>query len=62
MEQARVVACHAFGIPFKQMVDAITPIGVLIPRSPVGCTEQQAQADGIDYEVGTARLTHNSSP
>ena len=28
MEQGRVAACHAFGIPFKQMVDPITPIGV----------------------------------
>ncbi len=28
MEQARVAVCHTFGIPFKQAVDTVTPIGV----------------------------------
>jgi NAD(P) transhydrogenase len=62
MEQARVAACHAFGIPFKQMVDAITPVGVYsIPEAAaVGITEQQAAADGIDYELGLARYARNS--
>ena len=62
MEQARVAACHAFGIPFKQMVDPIAPIGVYsIPEAAaVGLTEQQAAADGIDYELGVARFAQNS--
>ena len=62
MEQARVAACHAFGIPFKQMVDPITPIGVYsIPEAAAaGITEQQAAADGIDYELGMARFARNS--
>ncbi len=62
MEQARVAACHAFGIPFKQMVDPITPAGVYsIPEAAaVGLTEQQAAAEGVEYEVGRARFVHNS--
>ncbi len=62
MEQARVAACHAFGIPFKQMVDPITPAGVYsIPEAAaVGLTEQQAAAEGIEYEIGRARFVHNS--
>src|SRR5947207_10670561 len=53
MEQARVAACHAFGIPFKQAVDPIAPIGVYsIPEAAgVGLTEQQAATDGIDFEI-----------
>jgi NAD(P) transhydrogenase len=62
MEQARVAACHAFDVPFKQMVDPMTPIGVYsIPEAgAVGLTEQQAGADGVDYEVGLARFARNS--
>jgi NAD(P) transhydrogenase len=62
MEQARVAACHAFGIPFKQMVDPITPAGVYsIPEAAaVGLTEQQAAAEGVEYEIGRARFVHNS--
>ena len=62
MEQARVAACHAFGIPFKNEVDAVAPIGVYsIPEAAaVGLTEQQAAADGIDYELGLAHFAHNS--
>ena len=62
MEQARVAACHAFGIPFKQMVDPITPAGVYsIPEAAaVGLTEQEAAAQGIEYETGRARFVHNS--
>jgi len=62
MEQARVAACHAFGIPFKQVVDPVTPIGVYsIPEvAAVGITEQQAAADGIDYELGIAPFARNS--
>jgi NAD(P) transhydrogenase len=62
MEQARVAACHAFGIPFKTMVDPLTPIGVYsIPEAAgVGLTEQQAAAEGIDYEVGISWFARNS--
>jgi NAD(P) transhydrogenase len=62
MEQARVAACHAFGIPFKQVVDPISPMGVYsIPEAAaVGLTEQQAVAEGIDYELGLARFARNS--
>jgi NAD(P) transhydrogenase len=62
MEQARVAACHAFGISFKQVVDPFTPIGVYsIPEAAaVGLTEQQAAADGIDCEIGVASFARNS--
>jgi NAD(P) transhydrogenase len=62
MEQARVAACHAFGIAFKQVVDPISPIGVYsIPEAAaVGLTPQQAVDEGIDYETGTAYFAHNS--
>jgi NAD(P) transhydrogenase len=62
MEQARVAACHAFGIPFKQMVDPFTPMGVYsIPEAAaVGLTEEQAAREGLEYELGMARFSHNS--
>ncbi len=62
MEQARVAACHVFDIPFKQMVDPITPMGVYsIPEAAaVGRTEAQANADGIDCEIGVAPFARNS--
>jgi NAD(P) transhydrogenase len=62
MEQARVAACHAFGIPFKEMVDPTTPIGVYsIPEAAaVGLTEEQAASQGLDYEIGIARFASNS--
>jgi NAD(P) transhydrogenase len=62
MEQARVAACHAFDIPFKQMVDPITPMGVYsIPEAAgVGLTEAQATADSVDYEIGVAPFARNS--
>lgn len=62
MEQARVAVCHAFGIPFKEMVDPMTPIGVYsIPEAAgVGLTEQQAESEGIAYEVGIAHFARNS--
>jgi len=62
MEQARVAVCHAFDIPFKQMVEPVSPIGVYsIPEAAaIGLTEQEAAADGIAYEIGRARFAHNS--
>jgi NAD(P) transhydrogenase len=62
MEQGRVAACHAMDIPFKVTVDPLTPFGVYtIPEcAMVGLTEEQAQADGIDYVVGVSRFRDNS--
>jgi NAD(P) transhydrogenase len=62
MEQGRVAACYAMGIPFKQTVDPLTPFGVYsIPEcAMVGLTEEQAREQGLDCEVGLARLTGNS--
>jgi NAD(P) transhydrogenase len=62
MEQGRVAACHAFGIPFKQTVDQVAPIGVYsIPEAAmVGMTEEAARERGIDYEVGRAWFERNT--
>jgi len=62
MEQGRVAACYAMGIPFKLTVDPVTPFGVYsIPEcAMVGLTEQQAQAGEVDYEIGVAYFKDNS--
>jgi NAD(P) transhydrogenase len=62
MEQGRVAACYAMGIPFKQTVDPLTPFGVYtIPEcAMVGLTQQQAHEAGIEHEVGVARFEDNS--
>ena len=62
MEQGRVAACYAMGIPFKQTVDPLTPFGVYtIPEcAMVGLTQQQAQEAGIEHVVGVARFEDNS--
>jgi NAD(P) transhydrogenase len=62
MEQGRVAACHAFGIPYKTHVAPLTPFGVYtIPEiSMVGATEEELKAKGVDYEVGRARYEHNA--
>jgi NAD(P) transhydrogenase len=54
MEQGRVAACYAFGIPFKETVDPLPPYGVYsIPEAAmVGMTEAAASQQGIDAEVG----------
>ena len=62
MEQGRVAACYAMGIPFKQTVDPLTPFGVYtIPEcAMVGLTEEAATERGIDYVVGLAWVKDNS--
>jgi NAD(P) transhydrogenase len=62
MEQGRVAACHAFGIPFKDTVDQLPPSGVYsLPEvAMVGLTEQAATDRGIDYEVGRAWFASNT--
>ncbi len=62
MEQGRVAACYATGIPFKQTVDPLTPFGVYtIPEcAMVGLTEEAAVERGVDYAVGVAWFKDNS--
>jgi len=62
MEQGRVAACYALGIPFKQTVDPSPPFGVYsIPEAAmVGLTEASAAERGIDYEVGRGWFANNS--
>ncbi len=60
-EQGRVAACHAFNIPFKEVVDPLPPYGIYsIPEiGMIGMTEPDAQAAGIDYAVGRAKFSDN---
>jgi NAD(P) transhydrogenase len=62
MEQGRVAACFALGIPFKKTVDPLTPFGVYsIPECAlVGLTEDQAASQGLHYVTGTSRFVDNS--
>jgi NAD(P) transhydrogenase len=62
MEQGRVAACHAFGIPFKDTVDHLPPSGVyaLPEAAMVGLTEEDAAARGIDYAVGRTWFATNA--
>ncbi len=62
MEQGRVAVCNAFEIPFKDAVDTLAPLGVYtIPElAMVGMTEEQARADGIDVETGSAPFALNT--
>jgi NAD(P) transhydrogenase len=62
MEQGRVAACHAIGVPFKEIVDPMPPFGVYsVPEAAmVGLTEEDATAEGIDYEVGRGWFADNT--
>ncbi len=62
MEQGRVAACYAFGIPFKETVDPSPPFGVYsVPEvAMVGLTEEGAAAQRVDYEVGRGWFAANS--
>ena len=57
MEQGRHAVCHAFGIDETSNIEFF-PIGIYaVPEmSMVGLTEQQAKAQAIPYETGTARI------
>ena len=61
-EQGRVAICHAFGIPFKEMIDPLPPYGVYsIPEvGMVGMTAEAAAAAGVDYEVGVSWFADNA--
>jgi NAD(P) transhydrogenase len=62
MEQGRVAACYALGIPFKETVDPMPPFGVYsVPEAAMaGLTEEGAAAQGIEYEVGRGWFTGNT--
>lgn len=62
MEQGRVAACHAFGIPFKDTVDPLAPLGVYsVPEvAMVGMTEEAARESGIDVETGRTPFEMNA--
>jgi NAD(P) transhydrogenase len=62
MEQARVAVCHAFGIQFKERVDALAPYCVYsIPEvATVGMTEEQVNAAGVEYEIGRGPFSANT--
>ena len=64
MEQGRVAACYALGIPFKETVDPMPPFGVYsVPEAAmVGLTEEGAAARGIDYEIGRGRSPATPGP
>jgi NAD(P) transhydrogenase len=58
MEQGRAAACHALGIPFEGTVDP-TPVSAVYGMPEVagaGLTEEQCQAQDIDYEVGRSEF------
>jgi NAD(P) transhydrogenase len=56
MEQGRLAACHAFGIPAKA-VPELFPYGIYsVPEiSMVGKNEEELTKAGIAYEIGKAR-------
>jgi NAD(P) transhydrogenase len=56
MEQGRLAACHAFGIP-TQSTPELFPYGIYtIPEiSTVGRNEEELTEQGIPYEVGKAQ-------
>ncbi|HEX8807267.1 MAG TPA: FAD-dependent oxidoreductase, partial [Candidatus Aquilonibacter sp.] len=58
MEQGRVAACHAFDIPFKEVVDPLSVSAVYgMPEvAGAGLTEEQCRAANIEYEVGRSEL------
>jgi NAD(P) transhydrogenase len=56
MEQGRLAACHAFGVPANS-APGLFPYGIYtIPEiSMVGRNEQELTAEGMPYEVGKAQ-------
>jgi NAD(P) transhydrogenase len=55
MEQGRLAACHAAGVP-AQASSTLFPYGIYtIPEiSMVGRTEEELTDEGVPYEIGTA--------
>jgi NAD(P) transhydrogenase len=59
MEQGRVAACRALGIRLMGAVDPV-PVSAVYGMPEVaalGLTEEQCQAQGVDYEVGRSDLS-----
>ena len=61
MEQGRIAACHAFGVPPQAPPDYF-PYGIYaVPEiSTVGMTEEEVRERGIPYECGIARFRETS--
>lgn len=61
MEQGRVAACHAFGMPLPPAPETF-PYGIYaVPEiSTVGQSEEQVRASGVAYECGIARFRETS--
>ena len=57
MEQGRLAACHAFGLPLPHAPQAF-PYGIYaVPEiSTVGMSEEEAREKGLAYECGVARF------
>jgi NAD(P) transhydrogenase len=61
MEQGRIAACHAFGIPLPPAPDFF-PYGIYaVPEiSTVGMSEEEVKRQNIPYECGIARFRETS--
>jgi NAD(P) transhydrogenase len=61
MEQGRIAACHAFGVPAPNAPEFF-PYGIFsVPEiSTVGMSEQEARERSIPYECGIARFRETS--
>lgn len=61
MEQGRIAVCRMFGIPFKEKLASIVPMGIYtVPAvSSVGLQEAEARAQGQSIIVGRARYQAN---
>ena len=61
MEQGRVAACHAFGMPVPPAPESF-PYGIYaVPEiSTVGQSEEEVRGSGIAYECGIARFRETS--
>jgi NAD(P) transhydrogenase len=61
MEQGRIAACHAFGLPMPPAPEYF-PYGIYsVPEiSTVGLTEEEVRAKDIAYECGIARFRETS--
>jgi NAD(P) transhydrogenase len=61
MEQGRIAACHAFGIPMPPAPEFF-PYGIYaVPEiSTVGMTEEEVRSKNIPYDCGIARFRETS--
>jgi len=61
MEQGRIAACHAFGLPLPP-APKYFPYGIYaVPEiSTIGLSEQEVREMGIPYECGIARMRETS--